>query len=155
MGGEKVERGPSLGEFPGAGDRQARVAKHPLGVGTIIFQAVAVRAAADDVESLAPQLVLQLAAVLRDVLEQNDSILAGRTNPIELAAPIGRLLHQPGERAAGERVADRDLDLVPFLHQSKIKRAEIAVVADTEKAHRSAIQPGSVAMPPCCRAPRG
>ena len=101
MRGKKVERGRPLGEFPGAGDRQACSAKHLLGVGAIIFQAVAVRAAADDVESLAPQLVLQLAAILRDILEQNDPILAGGTNPVELAAPIGGLLHQPGKRAAG------------------------------------------------------
>jgi hypothetical protein len=152
MGGEKVERGPSLGEFPGAGDRQARVAKHPLGVRTIIFQAVAVRAAADDVEFRPPQLALQLAAVLRDVLEQNDTILAGGLNPVVLAAPIGRLLQHSGERARAEGCRSRP-DLVPLLDQSEVQRAEIAVVANSETASigRST---GRVARQPRSRAPR-
>ena len=66
---QEVERRRSIGKFPVASDREAGSGKDPLRIGAIILQAIAIGAAADDVEALAAQFVLQRAAVLGDILE--------------------------------------------------------------------------------------
>ena len=66
---QEIEGRRSIGKFPVASDREAGGGEDPLRIGAIILEAIAIRAAADDVEPLAPQFVLHRAPVLGDILE--------------------------------------------------------------------------------------
>src|SRR3954470_17969659 len=68
---EELQRRHAVRELPGRRNREARILQDALSVSTIIFQPVAIGAAADDHETVPAQRILQLAPVLSDVLEQD------------------------------------------------------------------------------------
>src|SRR4030088_1193664 len=118
---EKIQGGLAVAEFPHTSNRQARGAQDLLGIGSIVFQTVAIRAPTDHSEALDAQFVLKRAAVLRDILEQDDAVSTGRPHPFELVMPVRRLLDQAAQCSPTKRIADEDPDLVAFLDQSKIE----------------------------------
>jgi hypothetical protein len=89
---QKVERRSSIGKFPVTSDRQPGSGKNPLGIGAVILQAIAIGAAADDVEATTAKLVLQRPAVHGDIFEQNDPVSTSGADPIQFAAPVRRSL---------------------------------------------------------------
>ena len=98
--------------------------------------------------------VLQRPAVHRDIFKQNDSVSTAGADPIELAAPVLGALDQTGQRPHAQRIADRDLDLMPFPDQPEVKGTEIAIVADTQETHQAVNFSDLRAMRPCCAASR-
>jgi hypothetical protein len=135
-------------ELPRLADRQAEVGENGLGVGAVVLQPVAPGAAADDVEAVAAQPVLEIAPILGDVLEQDDAVGTRLAHPVEFIAPIGRALHHSGERAVAKRLGNPDLDGVAVRDEPDVERGKVACVADAEKTHES---PLAAARPPASR----
>jgi hypothetical protein len=115
-----ADRIRSTVKCPNRTDRQADIAQHLLRVAAIVLQAIAVRTAADDMESLAPELVLEVPTLLGDVLEQNDAVTADVTYPSQLALPIIDAVHHSGQSAMAKWVCDVDPDVVPLGQQPQI-----------------------------------
>ncbi len=132
---DEVGCGRGIVELMDGGDRQAQGGQHVLGVAAIVFQPVAIAAASDDVEAVAPQSILQGAALVGDVLEQHDAVLSGLAQPVEFLLPAVGPLDDAGQGAVAERFGDRDLDLVTILDQAHVERIEVAGVADAQKPH--------------------
>jgi hypothetical protein len=105
----------------------------------VVLQPVAEGAAPDHVEAVAAQIVLQSAAALGDVLEQDDPVEARLADPGELGLPVRHLLDQAGEHAVAHRLAHRHLDLVPVRLQPQIEGIQVAGVADAEEAHTGSL----------------
>ena len=78
-------------------DGKAEVGENALREGAIVLEPIAIGAATDDLIAVAAQLLLQRAAIVRDVLEQDDPVLAGLPNPVEVSAPIRGPRHHAGE----------------------------------------------------------
>src|SRR6185312_10103725 len=134
-----VEEGERLlGTIEGKGrrDRQPVLGQQRLAEPAIVLQPVAEFAAADDLEAVAPQTVLKRATLLGHILEQQESVGAGLSNPTEIGAPIGAARDPAGERALASLLTNMDADLVTLRHQAEIERPEIAGIADAEKSHR-------------------
>src|SRR5690242_14669017 len=101
-------------------DGQADLLQDFLRKGAIVFKAIAVTAAADDVIAFATEPILQLAARLCSILKENDSMAAGGSNPIEFHPPVRGLRHQAGKCGAAQRFGNEDLDLVALGEQAQI-----------------------------------
>jgi hypothetical protein len=114
---------------------QADLVQNRLRESAVVFQAIAVAAAADHAIAFATKLVLQFAARPRSILKENNSMLAGGTDPSKLASPIRGLRYQAGKCAAAQRFGNINLDLVAFSQKAQIQRAQIAGIAYSEKPH--------------------
>ena len=83
------------------------------------------------------QLVLERAEA--DRFEQDHALVAGLADPVELGSPVVDARDHAGHRARGQRLADRDPDLVAFGDQPQVERSEVAGFGDAEDAHRPVI----------------
>src|SRR5580704_5732595 len=86
-------------------------------------------------KSIAAQFILKHAAPTSCVLEQGDSLIARFAQPPKLVAPVVHMRHEAGECALAKSVRYEDLDFVPLFEEAEIQRTQIAIVANSKKAH--------------------
>ena len=117
--------------------------------GAVILKPVAECAAADDVIALRPKLVLKLAEA--DGLEEDQAVIPGFADPVELRPPIGSARDHPGHRTGSQRIADADADLVAIVEQPKVHGAQVAGLRNAQNAHNGLIAQGTLrARKPVC-----
>ncbi len=114
---------------------QSNPCKHMLRVSAIVFQAVAIGAAADHVKAVAAQSILQFAARFCDILEQDDAVIASRPDPVEFIFPVRGVRDESCHGALGERLGNGHPDVVAFGNEPLIQCAEVAGVPDPQEAH--------------------
>jgi len=89
----------------------------------------------DSMKAIAPQLILQLAAIC--ILEQDQAIGPCVPDPRQLGLPAGDPLDHPGEHVVGAGLGDVNAHVVALGDQPQVDRAELVVVADAEHPQRS------------------
>src|SRR5207249_10822816 len=65
------------------------------------------------------------AALVCDILEQNDAVAAGGADPGKLAAPVSNPLDHAFKRVLAERIVDRDFDFVALFDKPDRKSTRL------------------------------
>ena len=118
-------------------DPHAGLAHDRLPEGAIGLESIAVGAAADHLEAVGAQLILQ--GAVRRGLEQDEAVGASGAHPVELAAPVGRRDDQAVQHLRRRGIRDEDPHVVAVAQEVEIHRAEVHRVADAEHAHATAL----------------
>ena len=116
-------------EFHDTGRLKSNVGKNSLGKSPVVLKAIAVGATADHIKTVLAQPVLQCAAGLGDILEQDNARFAGRFDPIKFILPIRCMFDQAGHGALGQGCCDRHFHLMAICQKPHIQSAEVAGVA--------------------------
>ena len=116
-------------------DRKPELAERLLRESAVVLEPVAIGAAADDLEAVAPERLLQLPTIVGNVFEEDDAVIPGLTHPIELLSPVRNPRDHPGKHIVTPGLGDEDAYLVTLLGQTHIHRGHVAGVADREKPH--------------------
>src|SRR5436190_2888732 len=130
---DEVDGIGKIGELPRTRRAKTKIPQHRLAISAIVLQSIAQCAAADDVEAIPAQFILNFAE--RRGLDQDCAIVSSLAYPIQLTAPVLGEAEHTTHHIVRFGIRGVDTHLVSGRLESQIHVAEVDGVPDAEKSH--------------------